>query len=249
MNAVPNFKQLRIHPVSGRPYVRRGFTLTELLVVIAIIGILAAILIPVVGSVRASANSAHCVSNLRNMQLANQIYASENNGYYVSGTSFDGEASVSNPWILNQKYFDILTSINEGRDWGEWENDMLCPTTRALGSPNWNVIGSNYGISYWLLRNNLGLPGWGVADTNWGIRVDLIANPSNTVAFADCTDWLLKSLSGYSFEEEQVNDGDGPLAFRHNGVAHAVNFDASVDSYTPEDVTNPEVIKRFTLGK
>ena len=44
---------------------RSGFTLIELLTVIAIIAILAAILIPVVGSVRASARSSVCQSNLR----------------------------------------------------------------------------------------------------------------------------------------------------------------------------------------
>ena len=55
-----------------------GFTLIELLTVIAIIGILAAILIPVVGAVRESARSAECTSNLRQIGTAFQLYAVDN---------------------------------------------------------------------------------------------------------------------------------------------------------------------------
>lgn len=55
-----------------------AFTLIELLTVIAIIGILAAILIPVVGSVRESARRAACQSNLRQMGAAVHAYLADN---------------------------------------------------------------------------------------------------------------------------------------------------------------------------
>jgi prepilin-type N-terminal cleavage/methylation domain-containing protein/prepilin-type processing-associated H-X9-DG protein len=56
---------------------RRGFTLIELLVVIAIIAILAAILFPVFAQARAKARQTSCLSNTKQMDLANQMYAQD----------------------------------------------------------------------------------------------------------------------------------------------------------------------------
>src|SRR5437764_2328098 len=58
-------------------WTRRGFTLIELLVVIAIIAILAAILFPVFAQAREKARQAGCLSNMKQVALALQLYAGD----------------------------------------------------------------------------------------------------------------------------------------------------------------------------
>jgi len=56
---------------------RSGFTLVELLVVIGVIAVLAAILFPIITSATRSARKAKCVSNLRQLYLAQKIYSDD----------------------------------------------------------------------------------------------------------------------------------------------------------------------------
>ena len=60
-----------------KPESKRGFTLIELLVVIAIIAILAAILFPVFAQAREQARKASCLSNMKQLGLAQQMYAQD----------------------------------------------------------------------------------------------------------------------------------------------------------------------------
>ena len=78
---------------------RKGFTLIELLVVIAIIGILAAMVFPVFARARESARKVVCLSNVKNLALAMQMYLNDNNDTFPPWRAgADTKRTVTWPW-------------------------------------------------------------------------------------------------------------------------------------------------------
>src|SRR3989442_15442823 len=74
---------------------RGGFTLVELLSVLAILGALAALLFPVFATARAAAYGSTCLSNLRQMGQAIQMYVDDWDGAYPFAFSPRFKAEVA----------------------------------------------------------------------------------------------------------------------------------------------------------
>jgi prepilin-type N-terminal cleavage/methylation domain-containing protein len=94
---------------------RSAFTLIELLVVIAIIGILAALLLPVLSAAKQRAWTTQCQSNLHQIGLGMKMFADENNEMYPEsgGTiRWDQKDSTTGNYSWLQQIFSFVQNTN-----------------------------------------------------------------------------------------------------------------------------------------
>ncbi len=128
--------------MSIMPNKARGFTLIELLVVIAIIAILAAILFPVFSRARQKALQTQCLSNMKQIALAFQMYATDWDDLYPPGALWCVMPQYSDenlpytwpyllmPWVKNEQIYECPIS----------KHPLVAPGYG--GDPNWGLAGS-----------------------------------------------------------------------------------------------------------
>ena len=210
--------------MNGKP--KGNFTLIELLVVIAIIAILAAMLLPALNSVRGKAKAINCVSNLKQVGLAFDMYANDNNSWFFFS---DDSCPVWSYKLVEGGY-----SSNP--------NVFFCPSCRPGGTdghkineefplfPGYAYFYFTYGRQSCWLYDKLIMANNGTYFKRDNLQ---IRSPSKFYLTADSVRVAYHDIGAYTIRD----DGDW-CAFNlvHGGKANLVMMDGHVGSLYKDEI-------------
>jgi prepilin-type N-terminal cleavage/methylation domain-containing protein len=199
----------------------RAFTLVELLTVIAIIGVLAGILIPVVGSVRKKAGMTTSMSNLRQLGNASLIFASNNR----QKLPVIDNTNNNNPYYWYRALWTIIYSeiplpaLSASTDYAAVFRDTVF-LSPLMSDPETRSYGYNSYLSAFV----------GSAASGNPLSIPQIVNPGRTVLLTDTRTSINSGIT-------QVVESS--LYTRNDGMIFCVFVDGHVEKLNPAQVANP----------
>jgi len=126
-----------------------GFTLIELLVVISIISLLVAILLPALSKARASVQAAHCQSNLRQLGIGIEVYASQT-GDWMAGSIRTGFDESGGNWHYHMGQAGALGHSRRYTGRGNTATDVRVQTSwPILQCPSEPGFRNNGATTFW----------------------------------------------------------------------------------------------------
>ena len=233
---------------------RKAFTLIELLVVIAIIAVLLAILLPAINRVKEQGKRAVCLSHLRQLGLAWNMYCDENDDKIVNGaagfsdtTTGWGQHAGELAWIdvrdfRNTSWEDQLLQIQAGALWPYVKDvDMYrCPTGRRGEAVTYSIMFSMNAVNHTWVQ--------GVRGAHVKRRSEILPNVALRLVFID-EGWMTSDAYAVYYDRETwfdsppVRHGDGTTLNFADGHAEHWKWKGTdtIKHARSEENTGPQV--------
>lgn len=199
------------------------FSLIELLVVVAIIGILVSMLLPALNSAKDKSKEISCLSNLKNIGNANQMYIADYDGY----VNFQQHGNPSTAGFYGYWFYRAADYVSGGYKRSDWNPNTIwaCPNQSPYSTYGW----PSYGCSEYTVSGNPGMP----------VKITNFSMPSAKVQIMEDVRGTITRM--VSFYADKMGGG---LGFRHqNGKrinfsfydGHAAGYSNAVVPYSRND--------------
>ena len=211
----------------------KAFTLVEVLVVTAVIATLLGILVPSLRAGRESARCVVCGTNLRQLQLALDYYATDHKDWFSCAEPENRESVSELHWFMNEcllRYVNVpVRRDGDGQLVGpQAECPLLtCPTQRDPARTR-DDVHREYALSY-ALNVTLGIGGR--PDNDYYRRRAEFRQPCNTLAFTDARGKTnaLGVVSYHSCPQDNFE-------YRHSDGVNVVFLDSHVERVAHRDI-------------
>jgi len=244
---------LMIFPTRRSP----AFTLIELLVVIAIIAVVIAILLPALAAARVAARTTQCQSNLRQLAIAFDAYASNNNGSMMLVGSPGASPQPGITWWFGWQSSTTVGKLDAPLDvsqgfiapylGGSIQSGLQCPDFPYDGpyfEQSFSIYAADYGLNAFISPYPPFIP-LSPYPKSSGYKITQVKHSAATVVFADGIFMSGVFSNPLAFQEPFYLDIElsgnlpgrygGFVQWRHRQMANVAYLDGHVDQVSQRD--------------